>query len=755
MLSTAESLAQGNQLHRAGDLARAAEVYRSVLQTDPTNVDAWCLLAAAVMASGQVEESMAHLNQALQLNPRHAAAHDNLGIAQFKLGRVDEAVACFRSALHWDPSSADTYLNLGIALTKQGESSEAEVIYRAAILRWPNSAIAHFQLGNLLKEKGCFDDALAAYQRAHELNPNDPKTLNNLGVVLLAQERLEHATIAFQQAICLQPDFAGAYSNLSNTYREQGKIADAIGVCREALKLAPESPEAYNSLGTALLEAGEPVEALKHIEHALQLKPDHTIAYINQTSVLLELGRPDEALHSAERAVEIQPDFPEAHTNRAMVALKLGRFEEGWREYEWRWKSKGVKKRDVPGPHWDGSALTDRTILLQAEQGLGDTLQFIRYASIVKSMGGTVIVECQESLRKILSRSAGIDRFISQNEQMPGCDVHAPLLSLPMILGTTLQTVPAQVPYIFPDPILVQSWRNRLAGIAGFKVGIVWQGSKQHKKDRQRSIPLARFAPLSRVSGVQLISLQKGPGTEQIHTVASEVPLIDFGAELDETAGPFMDTAAIMGSLDLVICADTATAHLAGALGVPTWLALPIAADFRWLLDRNDSPWYPTIRLFRQKQSGDWQSVFQVMASELQRIARQPNMRRIMVGIAPGELFDKIAILEIKSRRFTDPVKLSNVRSELAALTSAKDQSAGTSPQLDQLIRELQLVNERLWDIEDLLRLLEKNQDFGPAFIELARSVYRENDRRAAIKRQINGLLGSEFIEEKSYEKYA
>ena len=235
--------------------------------------------------------------------------------------------------------------------------------------------------------------------------------------------------------------------------------------------------------------------ALEHIEQALRLKPDHPIAYINQTSVLLELGRPDEAWQSAERAVELAPDFAESHTNRAMIALQFGRFAEGWREYEWRWKSKRFKKRDVPAPRWDGAPLAGRTILLQAEQGLGDTLQFIRYAAIVKAAGGTVLVECQESLRKILSRTAGIDRFIAQHEPLPASDVHAPLLSLPMILGTTLPTVPAQVPYVFPDPELVQHWASRLAPLAGFKVGIVWQGSKQHQKDRQRSMPLARFAP--------------------------------------------------------------------------------------------------------------------------------------------------------------------------------------------------------------------------------------------------------------------
>jgi tetratricopeptide (TPR) repeat protein len=754
MTNTAETLQRGYQFHRSGDLARAAEVYRGILQSDRTNVDVLCLLGSATIGLGQLDEAIGHLQEAQRLNPTHAATYDNLGIALVKLDRLDEAVEFFQQALQFDSNNVDTYLNLGIALTKQGKLSDAELIYERAIRRWPGSAIAHFQLGNLLKERNQLDEAFACYQRALLISPNDPRILNNLGVVLLARGQLDDAVVAFQQAIRIKPDFAGAFSNLSNTFREQGRIDDAVSSCRRAVELEPNSPEAHNSLGTALLELGQPHEALEHVQHALRIKPTHTIALINQTSVLLELGKQQEALESADGAVNTQPEFPEARMNRSIVRLKLGNFAEGWSEYEWRWQTRNFAQRHLSQPRWDGSPLAGRTILLHFEQGLGDTLQFIRYAPLVKQSGGRVIVECQEALQQVLSSAPGVDQLIVQGQPLPEFDVQAPLMSLPSILGTTLDTVPAQIPYLFADRDLEQQWRDELRKIRGFKIGIVWQGNQQHKKDRQRSFPLVCFAGLAHTPGVQLISLQKGPGTEQIPAAATTVPLIDLGNQLDEATGPFMDTAAIMRSLDLVITADTATAHLAGALGVPLWLALAISADFRWLVDRDDSPWYPTMRLFRQTRSGDWRGVFEQMVTTLQPLLRRSQLLPVTVEIAPGELFDKITILEIKHRRIADEQKLQHVRAELATLTAARDGSVESSPELEQLVRELQQVNETLWEIEDALRLCEGKQDFGPQFVELARSVYRHNDQRAAIKRQINERLGSRMIEEKSYAKY-
>jgi hypothetical protein len=322
-------------------------------------------------------------------------------------------------------------------------------------------------------------------------------------------------------------------------------------------------------------------------------------------------------------------------------------------------------------------------------------------------------------------------------------------LSLPHLLKTTLETVPADIPYLFADPERVEHWRGQLGPVREFKVGIAWQGNPHHQWDRHRSFPLAQLAPLARLPGVRLYSLQKGPGTEQLRSAPFMVTVL--AEDLDGAGGGFSDTAAILKHLDLVVTADTALAHLAGGLGVSVWVALAAIADWRWLLGQEDSPWYPTLRLFRQTRLGDWEGVFARMAAALQE--RLP-VGVVRVEVAPGELLDKISILQIKSERMTDPAKLGPVRRELAALRQAEEGIGPRSGELERLAAELKAVNEALWDIEDELRRCERAGDFGPGFVELARSVYRRNDERAALKRRINGVLGAPFGEQKAYTPY-
>jgi hypothetical protein len=315
----------------------------------------------------------------------------------------------------------------------------------------------------------------------------------------------------------------------------------------------------------------------------------------------------------------LKQEASEAHFGLAAALLLQGRFAEGWPEYEWRLKGKDQPKRDLRSPAWDGSDLNGRSILLLTEQGMGDTLQFIRYAKIVKERGGVVTLGCPEPLIRLLSSCPYLDRVASELSQ-EGFDCHAQLMSLPRLLGTTLETIPAEVPYLSADPSLIESWRQRLAAYPGLKIGINWQGNPKYAGDRQRSIPLAHYEPLARVSGVTLISLQMGFGTEQIAQVADRFQVVTLGDDVDHTAGAFMDTAAVMKCLDLIITSDTSTPHLAGALGVPVWMATPFSPDWRWFLSREDSPWYPTMRLFRQPSRGDWDSVFVRMAEDLARL---------------------------------------------------------------------------------------------------------------------------------------
>ncbi|MGO9462803.1 MAG: DUF6165 family protein [Isosphaeraceae bacterium] len=308
------------------------------------------------------------------------------------------------------------------------------------------------------------------------------------------------------------------------------------------------------------------------------------------------------------------------------------------------------------------------------------------------------------------------------------------------------------MPYNFADPELVEHWRRELAASPGFKVGINWQGNPKCAGDRHRSIPLAHFEPISRVPGVKLFSIQKNDGREQLDALAGKFTVTDLGRRLDENTGPFLDTAAVLKNLDLLITSDTAVAHLAGALGVPVWMALSTTPDWRWLTNREDNPWYPTMRIFRQDQHMVWGPVFERMAAELRvLVPARTRTFSVNVGIAPGELIDKITILEIKDQRISHPAKWRNVQTELQSLRAARDLTIVPSEELDLLTAELRSINEALWEVEDEIRGCERNGDFGPRFIELARSVYKTNDRRAAVKRRINERLGSQILEEKSY----
>jgi len=312
--------------------------------------------------------------------------------------------------------------------------------------------------------------------------------------------------------------------------------------------------------------------------------------------------------------VQIDPGIADAHWNRALAWLLTGNFAQGWPAYEWRWKTTQLTPPSFPQPCWDGSPLAGRTILLYSEQGLGDTLQFIRFAPLVQQRAGRVIVLCQDSLLPLLANFPGVAQVVGHDAPLPAFEVQAALLSLPGLLGTTLETIPASVPYLTVPTELIEQGRQHLSGAGPFSVGIVWQGNPRHPKDRRRSVPLVAFEPLAQVEGVHLVSLQEGAGAEQLAALAGRFAVQDVGSRL---SGDWAETAAVLQNLDLVICVDTALAHCAGALGVPVWLALPFAPDWRWLLGRPDSPWYPTMRLFRQDTSGDWQGVFARLAAAL------------------------------------------------------------------------------------------------------------------------------------------
>ena len=425
----------------------------------------------------------------------------------------------------------------------------------------------------MLKDQGKPDEAVASCRRALELNPDLTKAHYNLGNALKDQGNLDEAVACYRRALELKPDFADAHTNLGHALQDQGKLDEAVACCRRALELKPDFAEAHNNLGV----------------------------------VLRNQGKLDEAVACCRRALAVNPDYADAHTNLAMASLLVGDWQRGWAKYEWRLQTKNFIPRHFPQPSWKGEPLTGRTILLYAEQGLGDTIQFVRYAAVVKGQGAAVVVECQKPLAGLLEGCPGVERLIVPGDDLPAFDFHAPLLSIPGILKTTLETIPANIPYLFPRPLLLERWRERLTGLDGFRIGIAWQGNPAYSGDRFRSIPLRFFTPLAEIPGVRLVSLQKARAASNWLELRDLFPVTELGSRLQD----FIDTAAVMKNLDLVVTADTAPAHLAGALGVPVWVALSSAVDWRWLLDRSDSPWYPTMRLFRQKEPGNWQSVFE------------------------------------------------------------------------------------------------------------------------------------------------
>jgi tetratricopeptide (TPR) repeat protein len=659
-------------------------------------------------------------------------------LAHFQAGEQAAAQQICQELLAAEPCCAEALNLLGVLAHQAGQNEQArQRLERAVILR-PKDAGFHYNLGVARQVLGQTAEAAASYRQTLRFQREHPAAHNNLGHVLLALGQDAEARQHLEQAVRLQPDYVEAHSNLGSAYLRQGELEKVVASLEKVVRLRPKRAGASKN------------EAALPAENRSLLTLNYVGVYYSLGLAYYGLGRYQEALSSFEQALNINPESFENCFARALIRLLHGDFERGWRDYEYRWQYRTIPEPAGPQLMWDGSPLKGKTILLWAEQGFGDSIQFIRYASLVKQQGGTVVVRCPEKLTRLLSGCPGIDRLASIEAPLPAYDVQAPLLSLPRILGTTLETIPTNVPYLFVPSDLVERWRCKLNSGDGFRVGIVWQGDPANNSDRDRSFRLRHFAPLARVPGVQLISLQMGPGQEQLREMDGLFSLIDMGSRLND----FADTAAVMKSLDLVITCDTAAAHLAGAIGVPVWLGLPFSPDWRWLLNREDSPWYPSMRLFRQSRRGDWESVFSRMAGELHRKIGAAAPVDVRIPVAPGELIDKITILEIKMERIRYSAKLANVRAELAELTAARERCLPNSAELTRLTSALKTVNEALWQVEDDLRECERTCDFGPRFIQLARSVYQHNDRRAALKRQINEQLGSRLIEEKSYAAY-
>jgi Flp pilus assembly protein TadD len=500
---------------------------------------------------------------------------------------------------------------------QRGQHDAAITLIRLAIELDPTSSAAHCNLGNVLKDRGRLDEAIVSYRNAVALDPGHAESHNNLGNALNEMGQFDEAIAEYRQAIAIRPAYAKAHNNLGATLHSRGQPEEAVAACQCAIALQPNYFEAHCNLGAALFSAARVEEAISEYQQALTLRPDSAEALSNLGAALCSEKRLDEGIAAYRRAIISQPEFAEAHHNLALALLLSGQFPEGRREYEWRWRWKGFTspRRPFTPPAWDGSPLERRTVLVHAEQGFGDAIQFARYLPMLAGRAKHVIFECPPELARLMQRVAGSDRstVISRaaldNTELPPFDVHVPLMSLPLHLGLPEPAALPPPPYITLEEDVLEPWRHRLEPGNRLKVGLAWACAPEKPSDRKRSIPLRSLAPLLQ-SGAAIYSVQPGEASKQ-NWPGSE--LIDLTGHIAD----FLDTAGLISQLDLVISVDTAVAHLAGALNKPAWVMVPYSPDWRWQLDREDSPWYPSLKIFRQTRRGEWDDVVTRIAQAL------------------------------------------------------------------------------------------------------------------------------------------
>jgi tetratricopeptide (TPR) repeat protein len=590
----------------------AIESYDRALALRPTSAEVLYNRGNALVALGRSHDALETYERAVVAKPNYAEALCNRGAVLMALGRNDDAVESYDRALAIAPGSSEALSSRGNALKALGRFDDALASYDRALTARPDDALALFNRGVTLHELKHFDLAIESYDRALAVRPDHAEALSNRGGALEALGRNDDALASYDRALTAQPDYAEAHSNRGNVLKALRRFDDALASYDAALRLRPDYPAALSNRSVTLQALDRIEEALESCDRALALHADSVEALNNRASVLQELRRFDEALATCDRAVALAPDDVQAQINRAFLLLLSGDFTQGWPAYEWRRKLPSWGERGFTQPEWSGEDIAGKRLLLHAEQGFGDTIQFARYAALAAERGAEVILEVQPSLGPLLSGLFGVEVIAAGRDQLPSFDLHCPLLSLPRLFATTPETIPGGVPYIVAPVDRIAAWEPRLPA-DGLRVGLAWSGHPNNVRDHERSIPFARLGPLTGVAGANFVSLQKDVRAADADDFARCGNLIDLRNELRD----FADTAAIIANLDLVITVDTAVAHLAGAMGKPVWVLLPRVPDFRWLLDRATSPWYPGARLFRKGQADTWDDVIASVASEL------------------------------------------------------------------------------------------------------------------------------------------
>ena len=654
---------QALTLHQEGQFSKAQMLYVQVLAEQPDHFDALQLLGTLSAQIGQHASALDFLDQALRIQPDHAACHANRGNALkalkrphdalasyaralalrpnyaqafsnrgnvlMDLHRNEEALASFDQAIGIKPDHVEAYSNRGNVLMKLTRLPDAVDSFRRAIAIAPNYAKAHCNLGNALKAMGQLPKALASYARALELEPNYAMAHANCSVVLHELNRLDDALAACDRAIALDPAYAQAHSNRGNVLKALHRYEDAMVSYDQAIALQPDYAQAYSNRGISLQELNRFEEALQSYDKAIELAPNLESAYSNRGNVLRDLLRVDEALRSFDRAVELQPDFATAYWNKSLALLLAGDYAQGWALHEWRWKSGKMqaKARRFSETLWTGQEdIANASVLLHAEQGLGDIIQFCRYAALLKQRGARVILEAPKTLMPLLHSLQGVDLLVEFGQALPPFDFQCPLMSLPLACGTRIDSIPSAGAYLRAPEDKVRYWRSRLTAHTSLRVGLVWNGgfrpdqSELWSTNARRNIPLETISRALGPVRADFFSLQKGePAESEIfkreHVFWPEGNFYNYANELHD----FADTAALIANLDLVVAVDTSTAHLAAAMGKPTWILNRFDTCWRWLLDRNDSPWYDAVTLYRQDQHRSWEPVLRRVVHDLKQ----------------------------------------------------------------------------------------------------------------------------------------
>lgn len=572
-------LVKAQKMYQAGQFLEALGVSEEALGHEPDQVDALNMAAVSAWQVGDVGQALGYLDKAIVRHSSHPQAYLNLGVILEQHGRTEEAANAYRASLEADPDQTLARLNLGNVLTQLGQNQAAVENFDLVLGKEPANVDALNNKGLALKAAGQIDDAEAVLREAVRIAPNSDQSWLNLGLVLRLGAKPAEALTAYEHALKINPTSLKALNNLAVLHRWEGNLDEAEAICRGVLRTHPNVVEVLNNLG----------------------------------DILQAQGRVDEASKAFEQVLALDPAHPEGHHNLAVLLLLRGEFEAGWQHYEWRWLAKEFpsERRNFTQPLWMGENLTGETVLLYVEQGLGDALQFVRYTPLVRAHGARVVVECPASLKRLFETVEGVDRVIARGDDLGAFDLQCPFLSLPGLLSPSAETIPATVPYLAVPTEESGLWAERLMSVEGLKVGLVWAGSPHHTNDRERSILLEMLSPLADVPGCAFINLQIGPSAAQLADAG--LPIVD----LTEHINDYADTAALVAKLDLVITVDTSVAHVAGALGKTVWVLLPHAPDWRWQLEREDSPWYPSMKLYRQPRRRDWGSVLQRIKEDL------------------------------------------------------------------------------------------------------------------------------------------